>query len=92
MARSSESSAAPTLSERSRRRSPANRQRRPDHERQEALPREEHRRVAAEQRRLKVTQLIDHHISDEHWRGLLHQSRQAGERGEKEFLLLPFPS
>jgi hypothetical protein len=63
-----------------------------DHERQEALHREEHRRVAAEQRRLKVTQLIDHHISDENWRGLLHQARQAAERGEKELLLLRFPS
>ncbi|HEX3418801.1 MAG TPA: CBS domain-containing protein [Stellaceae bacterium] len=63
-----------------------------DHERQEALHREEYRRVAAEQRRLKVTQLIDHHISDENWRGLLHQARQAAERGEKELLLLRFPS
>ena len=33
-----------------------------DHERQEALHREEHRRAAAEQSRRKVTQLIDHHI------------------------------
>jgi CBS domain-containing protein len=63
-----------------------------DHERQEALHREEHRRAAAEQRRLKVTQLIEQHISDENWRGLLHQARQAAERGEKELLLLRFPS
>ena len=63
-----------------------------DHERQEALHREEHLRVAAKQRRRKVTQLIDHHISDENWRGLLHQARQAAERGEKELLLLRFPS
>ena len=63
-----------------------------DHERQEALHREERRRVAAEQRRLKMAQLIDHHISDENWRGLLHQARQAAERGEKELLLFRFPS
>lgn len=63
-----------------------------DHEHQEALRREEHRRAAAEQRRLKVTQLIDHHISDENWRGLLHEARQAAERGEKELLVLRFPS
>jgi hypothetical protein len=63
-----------------------------DHERQEALHREEHRRAAAEQRRLTVMQLIDHHISDENWHGLMHQARQAAERGEKELLLLRFPS
>jgi CBS domain-containing protein len=63
-----------------------------DHESQEVLHREEHRRAAAQQRRLKVAELIDHHISDETWRGLMHQARQAAERGEKEFLLLRFPS
>ena len=62
-----------------------------DHERQEVLHREERRRADAQQRRLKVTQLIDYHILDETWRGLLHQARQAAERGEKEFLLLRFP-
>jgi len=34
-------------------------------------------------------QLIDQHISDENWRGLMHQ---AAEGGEKELLLLRFPS
>jgi hypothetical protein len=63
-----------------------------DHERQEALHREEHRRAAAKQRRLKVMQLIDQHISDENWHTLMHWARQAAERGEKEFLLLRFPS
>jgi hypothetical protein len=37
-------------------------------------------------------QPIDHHISDENWRGLMHQARQAAERGEKELLLLRFSS
>ena len=63
-----------------------------DHERQEALHREEHRRAAAKQRRLKVMQLIDQHISVENWHTLMHWARQAAERGEKEFLLLRFPS
>jgi hypothetical protein len=63
-----------------------------DHKHQDVLHREEHRRAAAEQRRLKVAELIDHHISDVNWRGLMHQARQAAERGEKEFLLLRFPS
>jgi hypothetical protein len=39
-----------------------------------------------------VAELIEHHISNENWRGLMHQARQAAERGEKEFLLLRFPS
>jgi len=63
-----------------------------DHERQELLHREEQRRAAAQQRRLKLSELIDHHISDESWRGLMHQARQAAERGEKELMLLRFPS
>jgi hypothetical protein len=63
-----------------------------DHERQEVLHREKQRRAAAQQRRRRLAELIDHHISDESWRGLMHQARQAGERGEKEFMLLRFPS
>jgi len=63
-----------------------------DHEHQERLHRQEHRRAAAEERRLRVSELINHHISDENWRGLVHQARQAAQRGEKEFLLLRFPT
>ena len=62
-----------------------------DHQDQELLHRQQHRRAAAEQRRHKLAELIDHHISDENWRGLIHQARQAAERGEKEFLLVRFP-
>lgn len=36
-----------------------------DHERQEVLRNEAHRRSTAEQRRLDVAEVIDHHISDE---------------------------
>ncbi|MBV8508077.1 MAG: CBS domain-containing protein [Alphaproteobacteria bacterium] len=43
-----------------------------DHKHQELLHGEEHRRTAAERRRLKVAELIDRHISDEKWRGLIH--------------------
>jgi hypothetical protein len=39
-----------------------------------------------------VADLINHHISDENWRDLMHQARQAAQRGEKEFLLLRFPT
>src|SRR5215467_1800192 len=53
-----------------------------DHEHQEALHRQEYRRAAAEARRLRVADLIDHHISEESWRRLAHEARQAAERGE----------
>jgi CBS domain-containing protein len=63
-----------------------------DHENQEVQHRQEQRRAAAAERRRRVTELIDHHISDESWRGLMHQARLAAERGEKELQLLRFPS
>ena len=63
-----------------------------DHERQELLHRDEHRRAAAKQRRLMVAELVDHHISDENWRSLMHQARLAAEHGQREFMLLRFPS
>jgi CBS domain-containing protein len=63
-----------------------------DHENQEIRHRREQRRVAAEGRRRRVAELIEHHISEESWRSLIHQARLAAERGEKEFQLLRFPS
>jgi CBS domain-containing protein len=50
------------------------------------------RRAAADQRRQATKELIDHHLSDREWRGLLQQARQAAEHGQKEFLLLRFPA
>jgi hypothetical protein len=35
---------------------------------------------------------VRHHITEESWRGLMHQARLAAERGESEFMLLRFPS
>lgn len=63
-----------------------------DHERQEVLRNEAHLRSTAEQRRLEVAELIDHHILDENRRSLWHEARHAAERAEKEFLLLRFRS
>jgi CBS domain-containing protein len=63
-----------------------------DQEHQEVEHRQEHRRGAAEQRRRNMAELIDRHISDESWRGLVHQARQAAEHGKKEFMLLRVPS
>jgi CBS domain-containing protein len=63
-----------------------------DHEHKKLEHSQELRRTAAEQRRKRVAELIDLHISDENWRVLLHQARQSAEQGEKEFMLLHFPS
>jgi CBS domain-containing protein len=63
-----------------------------DFERKEAKHREEVRRVAAIQHRHRVAELIDQHISDEGWRDLLHRAREAAEHGQREFMLLRFPS
>lgn len=45
-----------------------------------------------EQRKKRVEALIDTHISDAEWRGMVHKARQSAERGEKEYMLLRFPS
>lgn len=50
------------------------------------------RKLAAELRRRDVRRLIDTHISDRTWRTLVHQAREAAERGETEYLLLRFPN
>jgi hypothetical protein len=63
-----------------------------DSEQKEIEHREEARRAAAAGRRQQVTELIDHHVSDENWRALLHQARQAAEHGQNEFMLLRLPS
>ena len=48
--------------------------------------------AAVAQRREWVKALIDQQIDDAKWQELLHQARQAAEQGEKEYLLLRFPS
>jgi CBS domain-containing protein len=50
------------------------------------------RQAAEEARSSSIKELIDHHISDDRWRSILHQARTAAERGERELLLLQFPA
>lgn len=50
------------------------------------------RHAALEHRRARVKALIDQHIGDDSWKALLDRARQAAEHGEKEFMLLRFPS
>lgn len=63
-----------------------------DFERSKRERRENVRRAAVTQRKRKVAQLIDQHMSDDSWRSLVHQAREAAEHGEKEYMLLRFPS
>lgn len=62
------------------------------HEHRMAERRAEAGRREAQRRRERIRQLIDIHATDELWRATLHRAREAAERGEKEFLLLRFPS
>ncbi len=50
------------------------------------------REIADEQRRHNLRLMIDTHISEKGWNGVVHAAREAAERGETEFLLLRFPS
>jgi predicted transcriptional regulator len=63
-----------------------------DFKRKERQEREARQRAVAERNRRTVADLIDQHISDESWRALLHDAREAAERGEKRLLLLRFPN
>jgi CBS domain-containing protein len=46
----------------------------------------------AEHRHELVEKMIDKHIADRDWQTLLHEARVAAEHGEKEYMLLRFPS
>jgi CBS domain-containing protein len=63
-----------------------------NHDHKELQHRQRLRQAAADQARDRVAELIGHHISDGDWRTLLHQARQSAEQGEKEFMMLRFPS
>jgi len=54
--------------------------------------REAQRKAFAERRKEQVVELIDDHISDEKWRTLIHDAREAAEHGQKQMLLLRFPN
>lgn len=63
-----------------------------DFEREHHRQQEAAGRAAAEQRQREVAALIGEHVSEESWQRLLDQAREAAAHGEKEFLLLRFPS
>lgn len=63
-----------------------------DHEQRKTAHDRADRCAVVEHRRHHIAELIDRHISDAGWRQLVHQAHDAAERGEREFLLLQFPS
>ena len=50
------------------------------------------RRAAAQYRQQRAVDLIDAHVFNDGWRAMLHHARQAAQNGEKEDMLLSFPS
>ncbi len=54
--------------------------------------REALRKASAERRKEQVVELIGDHISDEQWRTLIHDAREAAEHGQKQMMLLRFPN
>jgi CBS domain-containing protein len=63
-----------------------------DHEHEQAQREDAQHREIAERRRQRIGELIDEHVSDAAWRELLHRAKQAAENGERELMLLRFPS
>jgi CBS domain-containing protein len=63
-----------------------------DHDARQARQRTDAQRSAADLRSDKIKGLIDRHIGNEAWQTLLHRAREAAERGQKDFMLLRFPS
>ena len=61
-------------------------------ERHKAEAAEVAHRAAVVRRQEQVKQLIDDHVREENWNAMLHNAREAAERGDKEYLLLLFPS
>ena len=56
------------------------------------LTQEQARREASIDRRRQIKALLDQHVNEALWRELLRQARLAARAGDKEFLLLRFPS
>jgi CBS domain len=61
-------------------------------EHQKVERQDEARHAAEERRHQKVKELIDQHIAAGDWNAIIHRAREAAEHGEKEVMLLRFPS
>ncbi|MGA9599599.1 MAG: hypothetical protein WBS22_04975, partial [Methylocystis sp.] len=63
-----------------------------DHEMQEEAERVEHRQALQEALEKRVKELAARRLSDAGWRKLLARARESAAAGEKEFMLIRFPS
>ncbi len=63
-----------------------------DHAHQAAARHAAQRREAAEARRARVKELIDHHVGDNAWQAMLHKARHAAQEGGSEALIFTFPA
>lgn len=63
-----------------------------DYEGKQDQKREQQRQAGLQQRQQRIGQMVSEHVSDQNWQDILHRARQAAANGEKEFLLLRFPS
>jgi CBS domain-containing protein len=60
---------------------------------QEAVDAAEATKRAAElERKRRIKALLEHHVSAELWREILNHAEESAKHGEKEFLMLRFPS
>ena len=62
------------------------------HEQEEISHREDVHRLTREQRRHQVGELLAANLTDAGWTRMLHEARLAAAKGEKEHMLLKFPS
>lgn len=63
-----------------------------DHEIAEIRRRAKLHEAELQRRHAAVSELINHHVADEFWRDILQDAAKAAANGEKEFMLLRFPS
>lgn len=62
------------------------------HEDEETSQREEVHRLMRERRHHEVSELLAADLTDASWGRMLHEARLAASKGEKEYMLLKFPS
>jgi CBS domain-containing protein len=62
------------------------------HEYEQTRKEDDERRAEIARRREATRELIDRHIGDEGWRAILQGARDAASHGEREFLVMRFPS
>ncbi len=61
-------------------------------EQKRAHEREAERQAEVNRRHAMMKDAIDHHVSDEQWRHLLHEAQLAAVEGAEEYMVLRFPS